>query len=164
MAGGHVFIHHVKLTPAYTRTHTHMHLVSLKGRTHCNYRIIYVFWVLASCVQRICKDKTAPGSIFVCCICLNPVWAFFFSPLLVTIMASDLRLRALNSCFLAALPPRNEKQRAALSSAPNNAPLGPHGSLISYLFYIWTFDVRHRSSTRSSVLYRRWKNLQMCNF
>lgn len=36
----------------------------------------------------------------------------------------------------------NEKQRAALSSAANNAALGPHGSLIGYLLYIQTFDLQ----------------------
>lgn len=36
---------------------------------------------------------------------------------------------------------RNEKQRAVLSSARNNAALAPHGSLIGPLLYIQTFDL-----------------------
>lgn len=62
--------------------------------------------------------------------------------------------------FLSRLP-WNEKQRAALSSAGNNAALGPHGPLIGSLLYIQTFDPHQHmyNSITTVVFYLRWETL-----
>lgn len=51
----------------------------------------------------------------------------------------------------------NEKQRAALSSAANNAALSPRGSLLGCLLYIQTFHLHQQCTMRSP--YFRWEKL-----
>lgn len=57
----------------------------------------------------------------------------------------------------------NEKQRAALSSAANNAALGPHGSLMGSLLYIQTFDL-HQQMYNAITRFKMGKLLKQCVF
>lgn len=87
-------------------------------------------------VHRISKDKTVSGSILVSHACLGSAQAFSlcqWSPY-------DLWQCTLEPIFCLLLS-CNEKQRAALSSAGNNAALDPHGSLIGPLLNIRPFDL-----------------------
>lgn len=55
----------------------------------------------------------------------------------------------------------NEKQRAALSSAGNNAALGPHGSLMGSLLYIQTFDL-HQKMYNAITRFKMGKLFRQC--